>query len=82
MSKAISRKADINVLLDKCFEAYVNHGLTSCITELNSLILTRKVKFPILEYCADQFYEKLPQNIHIKFCDAIQCLKRKAEMSF
>lgn len=42
---------------------------------IHKLILQRKVKFPLLEYCAEEIYSFLPENLHIQFCDKIEAFK-------
>lgn len=73
--KTITRKSEITILLEKCLSAYHSGGLAKCISELDALILSNKVKFPLLEYCAEQFYTQLSKTEHILFCDNIQSLK-------
>lgn len=73
--KLITRKSDIKKTLEQCIQAYYQSGLTDCVNHTHTLILTQKVKFPLLEYCADELYKVLPKNIQISFCDQIQFLK-------
>lgn len=73
--RVITRKSEIKELLIKCFDLYYSEGLDECLHELETLILSQKVKFPLLEYCAHEFYKRLPSNEHILFCDKIQALK-------
>lgn len=73
--KIITKKSEIKTLLQKCLAAYDSDGPSKCLSELNSLILSNKVKFPLLEYCAEQFYLYLPKSEHIQFCDEVQSLK-------
>lgn len=73
--KVITRKSDIKILLEQCITSYHTNGLTACVDQFNNLILTQKVKFPLLEYCANELYTSLPQDLQIQFCDSIQSLK-------
>ncbi|WP_430411365.1 DNA alkylation repair protein [Kordia sp.] len=73
--KTITRKSDINVLLEKCFTAYQIDHLAGCISTLQVHILSQKVKFPLLEFCAAQLYERIPQREHISLCDGVHALK-------
>ncbi|WP_046746155.1 DNA alkylation repair protein [Kordia zhangzhouensis] len=73
--RLITKKSEIKEILDKCFVKYTQSGLNSLISEIHISILSSKVKFPILEYCAEVIYEILPENQHIPFCDNIQNLK-------
>mgnify|MGYP001954852224 CR=1 FL=1 len=71
----ITKKSNIRVLLGACLKAYQSDGLDSCISKLNQLILSQRVKFPLLEFCAVEFYSNIPRHDHISFCDQIQHLK-------
>ncbi|TSE08503.1 DNA alkylation repair protein [Aquimarina algiphila] len=73
--RVITKKSEIKELLQKCLLEYHSDGLTQCISKLNTLILSNKVKFPLLEYCAEEFYKEVPQNKQLSFCDKIQSLK-------
>ena len=73
--RVITRKSEIKELLIKCFNLYHAEGLDECLHELETLILSQKVKFPLLEYCAQEFYNRLQPNEHLPFCDKIQALK-------
>ncbi|WP_299889605.1 DNA alkylation repair protein [uncultured Lacinutrix sp.] len=73
--RVITKKTEIKQLLDKCFVKYNSNGLLRCVEELNILILSQKVKFPLLEYCGEEFYNRLPKNQQLQFCDKIESLK-------
>ncbi len=75
LMRLIIKKSEIKEILKKCFLKYNQYGLNSLIFEIRESILSNKVKFPILEYCAETIYETLPENQHITFCDSIQNLK-------
>ncbi len=70
----ITRKPIAKQLCEQCIEAYFADGLNHCVEELEKLLLSRKVKFPILEYVAELFYTKIATQDHIRFCDQIQAL--------
>lgn len=73
--RLISRKSEIKEILEHCFFEYNSKGLEKFVYAIHSLILSNKVKFPILEYCGETIYKILPENQHILFCDKIQSLK-------
>lgn len=73
--RLITKKSEIKEILEKCFVKYNQNGLNILVTEIHLTILSNKVKFPILEYCAEIIYKTLPENQHILFCDKIQRLK-------
>lgn len=73
--KVITRKTEVKERLIKCLNLYYSEGLIECLHELETLLLSQKVKFPLLEYCAQEFYLRLQPNEHLLFCDKIQALK-------
>ncbi|WP_298511306.1 DNA alkylation repair protein [uncultured Kordia sp.] len=73
--RLITKKSEIKEILEKSFVIYNQNGLEGFVNAIHSEILANKVKFPILEYCGETIYEKLPENQHILFCDHIQQLK-------
>ena len=73
--QTITRKSDIQIHLDQCISAYHRKGINACIKELNQLILKRKVKFPLLEYCGKTLYQEIAKDEQILLCDQIEALK-------
>lgn len=71
----ITRKSEIQELLAQCLNSYHTNGLDACLTKFYNLILLRKVKFPLLEFCGKTLYSELNETEHIPFCDKIQSLK-------
>ncbi|MDH7447121.1 DNA alkylation repair protein [Aquimarina sp. 2201CG14-23] len=72
--KVITKKSVVKEHLVICLDAYFSNGLSDCINEFYNRILTQKVRFPLLEYCAEVFYERILEEEHINFCDQIQSL--------
>ena len=75
MVKTITRKSDLKPIVAHCLLTYKSAGLPSCVQEFNKHILSHKVKFPLLEYCATLLYENIPERDHIALCDQIQPLR-------
>ena len=73
--KVITRKSEIKELLAVCFDAYRAEGLQRTIEIFNEKILAEKVKFPLLEFCGEQFYDLLPEREHLLFCDQVHALR-------
>ncbi len=71
----ITRKSDIRIRLQECLQTYDEEGLIACCDVTYKTLLSHKVKFPLLEFCGEQFYEHLLEIDHIPFCDHIQSLK-------
>ncbi|NER12416.1 DNA alkylation repair protein [Leptobacterium flavescens] len=73
--RIITRKGEITEEVRKCFQAYnENNSLQCCVDTLNSYLLQHKVKFPLLEFCGTTFFENLPEDQQIPFCDQIAAL--------
>lgn len=73
--KLITRKSEIKIELEKCIKAYRTDSVQGCVAEVHSRILSHKVKFPLLEYCAHELFELLLVEDHIPFCDSVESLK-------
>lgn len=71
----ITKKSELTPLLEQCISTYNDGGLQACVSQFNDLILANKVRFPLLEYCAEVLFEQLPEQEHIPFCDKIEALK-------
>lgn len=71
----ITKKSELKELLSSCISSYKNEGLNFCIKKTNTLILAKKIKFPLLEYAASEFFKILPLNQHLQFCDGIEAFK-------
>ena len=75
MNQVVSRKTVIQEYLDLCLHAYTSQGVSACVRELETQILSRKVKFPLLEYCAHTFHKVVAADDQISFCDEVEALK-------
>ncbi|NJM94611.1 MAG: DNA alkylation repair protein [Cytophagales bacterium] len=73
--KRIIRKKDIQTAWMLCQTMYVNGHIQSFADTVYLHILSHKVKFPLLEYVAQEMYVFLPQGMHISFCDQIERFK-------
>ena len=71
----ITRKGDLKTEWEICKQTFDAKNLAPFIQSIHERILLRKVKFPLLEYCAEEIYTLLPDSLHIPFCDAIESLK-------
>ena len=43
--------------------------------ELHVHLLSSKVKFPLLEYCGEELYQRIPLTLHEDLCEEISALK-------
>lgn len=73
--QTISRKGDILIEWQACKEVYDAANMGLFLEIFNKRILSQKVKFPLLEFCAVEMHKLLPDDIQIPFCDAIEKLK-------
>ena len=72
-----TRKGDVKLILGQAVQVYQEEGLHTFIDVFHNLILAHKVKFPLLEFCAQTLYLVLPVSEHFAFCDEVS--KRKTE---
>lgn len=70
----ITRKSDLKLILENCSDLYQSEGLDSLVDGVFQQVLSLKVKFPLLEYAASEFFELIPEDEHLVFCDAIESL--------
>lgn len=73
--QVVTRKSDIKELVTLCIKAYDLGGVTTCLKELESQVLSKKVKFPLLEFCGKDLYQKIEIEEQIDLCDKIEELK-------
>jgi len=72
---SITQKAVVKTELNTCLQRFAENDPDDFIIELNHRLLQVKVKFPLLEYCADIIYQTLPAHHHLHLCDKIESLK-------
>lgn len=73
--ESITRKPEIRTCIQSVLEAYDLHGVESAVATLHQLVLSKKVKFPLLEYAAMLLFERLAPADYIAFCDEVEGLK-------
>ncbi|WP_223034301.1 DNA alkylation repair protein [Hanstruepera marina] len=73
--QVVTRKSEIKELINICTKEYESKGLNACLLEMENYILTKKIKFPLLEFCGDELYQKVKQEEHIDLCNKIEELK-------
>ncbi len=73
----ITRKSQIKPILKDCFSIYSEDDIESFITHFDSSILQVRVKFPLLEYCAQDLYSHIPIEQQLLFCRKIGALRRE-----
>ena len=67
----ITRKPTVKSIVAKCLGDYSLNGLSGLSNSIQNNLLTKKIKFPLLEYAAHLFYEAIPVEEHVKLCDKI-----------
>lgn len=73
--RIISRKGDIKTEWEACKQVVKAEKIDLFIDIIHERILSQKVKFPLLEYCAEEIYKFLPPEAQIPFCDTIEKLR-------
>lgn len=69
--KIITGKAEIKSLLNALENEYSASSYKKFIDLVNSKLLKRKIKFPVLEYASEQFFRFIPLNKQINFLDDV-----------
>jgi 3-methyladenine DNA glycosylase AlkD len=67
----LGSKAEAKVLLNKCLETHKQFGIAEFIKQFHSLVLKKKVRFPVLEYAAGLIYTDVPQKDQLSITDKI-----------
>lgn len=75
MAKIFTRKGEVTDQLTPCLEAYNSSGIKAAAELCNDRLLTQKIKFPLLEYCAREFIQTIQASDQIAFCDLIETYK-------
>ena len=70
----LSRKSEVACELQKCMQGNTTNP-EKLVRELHQRLLNSKIKFPLLEYCAEEIYDQTPKDQHFKICDEISALK-------
>lgn len=73
--KSITKKSVVQNELQHCFTSFEESGLSGFVSVFKNRLLDLKVKFPLLEYCGSEIYEKIPKKNQIELCDVIESLK-------
>ena len=71
----VTRKSVVKTYLEPCLKAYQAYSISACTEELSRQILNKKVKFPLLEYCAHELFKAVKEEDQIPLCDQIEALK-------
>lgn len=72
--KVISRKSEVQPILEECISAYHTIGLHNCVQRINDQLLCNPVKFPLLEYCGYELFLAVRPEEHVNLCNAIEQL--------
>lgn len=73
--KTITKKSVVQKELHSCLTSFEDGDLTDFVSEFKNRLLDQKVKFPLLEYCGSEIYDKIAKKNHIELCDMIESLK-------
>ncbi|WP_020532043.1 DNA alkylation repair protein [Flexithrix dorotheae] len=73
----ITRKSEIGELLPKVLEKYSTINHNAFIEKLDEVFLTKKIKFPLLEYIGIEIAKVVPYENQIELMDDIMQLDRE-----
>lgn len=71
----IGSHAELKPSLDKTLAVYEQDGLDAFVTAVHKTILRKKIRYPILEFAAQEFFKRIPPDEHIAIADRIIALK-------
>ncbi len=69
--ESITRKSDLRIILSKAPKGESTVELEKLVEYLCSTALNHKIKFPLLEFIAEELFTHLPKHKHLIFCDLI-----------
>jgi 3-methyladenine DNA glycosylase AlkD len=69
VSEVIYSKAKVSLLIQNAVDKAGTGDIPLLAAELNKEVLTKKIKFPVLEHCAKELYGILDNEKHIEFLD-------------
>ncbi|MCG8328044.1 MAG: DNA alkylation repair protein [Chitinophagales bacterium] len=73
--ETVTRKSEVKIYLDQCIHTYKTKGTAALAKAIRTHILSRKVKFPLLEYCAHTLHQTVADEEQIDLCDTIEAYK-------
>lgn len=73
--EALTKKAEVKAKLEQCVQSYRLLGADGGVKALHDHILTKKIRFPLLEFCGDELYHVLGSKDLYPFCDQVYDLK-------
>ncbi len=73
----ITRKSQVTPLLEACLNSFENQDSVALIKQIDYQILSKKVKFPLLEFCAITLFESTPNHVQLDLCRKIGDLNRE-----
>ncbi|WP_435624837.1 DNA alkylation repair protein [Flagellimonas sp.] len=73
--ESLSRKLEVKEQLKHCLTSYRDSGLNNCIQQIETRILSKKIRFPLLEFCGETFFQEIKLEEQIAFCAQIERLK-------
>lgn len=73
--KTITRKGNVREAIEPAIHQFQNGKIVAGAKLLNEHLLTAKVKFPLLQYAAQEIYLATNEKDHLAICDEIEKLK-------
>jgi 3-methyladenine DNA glycosylase AlkD len=69
--ESITRKPLVKEAVVKSLQAFDKKGPPAFTAKIYDELLSKKIRFPLLEYAAGLIFEKIPFSKQLAFCDAI-----------
>lgn len=67
----LNRKSEVRPIVSELLDTYQALGLESFCAAFYQKLLQQKVKFPLLEFAAEETYQQLDETEHLAFCRQI-----------
>ncbi|NNF00516.1 MAG: DNA alkylation repair protein, partial [Pyrinomonadaceae bacterium] len=67
----ITKKSTVDPIIESMYICIEEKDYYGCIALLHKKILTKKTKFPILEYVTHELFRRIPEPCQIPFCDKV-----------
>jgi 3-methyladenine DNA glycosylase AlkD len=75
LMKIIGSRAEVKPLISHALAVYNADGMAAFISAIHNTILKRKIRYPVLEYVAQEFFKHIPSKEQIALTDGIIALK-------
>jgi 3-methyladenine DNA glycosylase AlkD len=69
--ESITRKPLVEAAVNRSLQVFDKKGPAVFVAKVQDELLSKKIRFPLLEYAAEIIFEKLPASKQLAFCDFV-----------